>query len=106
MKIILVFLLALSLHGREAFAIVDDQAGEVIRKAADDVQATKSSYAIRTKSSPYATPPEATKTEVTYPSDTTEVFTHKKNSTVLRIVTVTYTDNTKENISSVEVTGP
>ena len=38
---------------------------------------------------------------VTYPSATSEVYTYKLESASVGVITVTYTDSTKENISSV-----
>lgn len=38
---------------------------------------------------------------VTYPSSVLEVYTYKLNSTTVGVISVTYTDSTKENISSV-----
>lgn len=40
----------------------------------------------------------------TYPSSDTEVYTYKLNATVLFVLTVTYTDSTKEVFLSVERT--
>lgn len=39
--------------------------------------------------------------DVSYPSSTTEVYTFRASGVVISTVTVTYTDSTKENISSV-----
>jgi hypothetical protein len=44
------------------------------------------------------------KIDVAYPSGTTETYTFKEGSTTLYVYTVTYTDSTKANLSSVERT--
>lgn len=44
------------------------------------------------------------KIDVAYPSGTTETYTYKDGSTTLYVITVTYTDSSKANISSVERT--
>lgn len=41
---------------------------------------------------------------VTYPTNSTEVYTYKEGSTTLYVVTVTYEDSTKQNLTSVERT--
>lgn len=46
----------------------------------------------------------ANKIEVAYPTSTTETYTFKNGATTYKVLTVTYTDSTKENISSVERT--
>jgi len=38
---------------------------------------------------------------VTYPTDSSEVYTYKLNSNVVAILTVSYTDSTKEILTSV-----
>jgi|AntAceMinimDraft_3_1070362.scaffolds.fasta_scaffold02191_11 hypothetical protein len=40
--------------------------------------------------------------DITYPSDTTELFTYAKGSTTIATVLVTYTDNTKASLLKVE----
>jgi hypothetical protein len=42
-----------------------------------------------------------TRIDVTYPSDTTEVYSYKNGSTLVNTVTVTYVDNTKEQLLNV-----
>lgn len=44
------------------------------------------------------------KIEVAYPSATTETYTYTDGVTTLKVITVTYTDSTKANLSSVERT--
>lgn len=44
----------------------------------------------------------ANKIEASYPSSTTEVYTYKQNTTVLKTVTVTYTNSSKSVLASVE----
>lgn len=41
---------------------------------------------------------------IAYPSDTTETYTFKSGDTVLYVITITYTNDTKTNLSSVERT--
>lgn len=42
--------------------------------------------------------------EATYPTDTTEVYTYKSSGDTVATITVTYTDDTKEVLSSVAKT--
>ena len=42
--------------------------------------------------------------EATYPTDTTEVYTYKSSGDTVAAITVTYTDDTKEVLSSVAKT--
>jgi hypothetical protein len=44
------------------------------------------------------------KIEVAYPTATTETYTYKDGSTTLYVITVTYTDSGKTDLSSVERT--
>ncbi len=39
--------------------------------------------------------------EASYPNTSTEVFTYKLDSISVAVITITYTDNTKENIHTV-----
>ena len=79
--------------------IADDQAGELIRKAAES---SNGEVAIRTVQG--LSPAEFTKIEVTYPDASTEVYTYKLNGTTVGVVTVVYTDGTKAVLSSAERT--
>lgn len=85
--------------------VVDDSGLEALRKAADQVTpGSAADYYIKTRSTGLNIAPAlANAATVEYPSATSEVIKYRSggiSGTILKTVTVTYTDSTKRDISS------
>jgi hypothetical protein len=76
--------------------IVNDSGNEVLRKAAVVIDPT--SYALRIGYG--MVPPSYDQVVVTYPSSISEVFTFKLSAATIGVITLVYTDSTKEFLST------
>ena len=83
---------------------VDDQGMQAIAKSAEQVTSgDRSNYYIKTSNN-FLREKLGNNIQVAYPTSTTETYTFRQNTTTIYVLTITYTDATKENILSVERT--
>ena len=82
---------------------VDDHGIEVLKKAGEEVTAgDKSDYYIKTKGvGALVDGVDYDTVTATYPTTSSEVYTYTLSAATIRVVTVTYTDTTKEVLTSV-----
>lgn len=83
-------------------AIVNDNGNEVLRKAAVVIDPV--TYALRTIIGGEFTPAAYDKITATYPSDTVEVYAFTLDGSPVGELTLTYTDSSKERLSTAERT--
>jgi len=86
--------------------ILDDQFGEVIRKAGEEVagSAPKTTYLLRTKNVAQIVTKPFDEVQASYPSNTVEIYQFILGGVLQQTVTVTYTNASKADLQSAVVT--
>lgn len=87
---------------------VDDQGIETLKKAAEEVTpGDKSEYQYRVRlNGTFSSPNGTDAITVTYPTSVTEVYRYRSgglSGTILKTVTITYTNAAKDALESVEI---